>query len=65
MVFPVEIFPAALLAKEKWEDVIFFLQQLPVPASRKKEILVGWCNYVGAALTSDMVEKLLGPLAER
>lgn len=62
---PVEVFPAALLAKEKWEDVIIFLQELPVPPRRKKEILVAWCKYVGVALTHEMVEAVLGPLEER
>lgn len=65
MAFPIEIFPPALLAKEKWEDVIILLQQLPVPPTRKKEILVDWCQYVGAVLTHDMVVLLLGELAER
>jgi len=62
---PLEIFPAALLAKDKQEDVIAFLQKLPIPPRRKKEALVSWCNYVGVALTHEMVEVLLGPLEER
>lgn len=60
----IDIFPAALLAKDKEDDFILLLQQLPVPARRKKEILIEWCNYVGAVLTHDMVEKVLGPLGE-
>jgi len=59
----VEVFPAGLLAKDKEEEVILFLQRLPITERRKKELLVQWCHYVGAALTHDMVEKLLGPLA--
>jgi hypothetical protein len=61
----VEIFPAGLLARDKEEDVILFLQELPIPERRKKELLSQWCKYVGAALTHDMVEKVLGPLAGR
>lgn len=59
-----EIFPAALMAKEEWEDVIFLLQQLPVSQRRKKELLVEWTKLTGAVLTHEMVEKLLGPLGE-
>ena len=61
----IEIFPAALLAEEAWEDVVLLLQRLPIPARRKKELIVQWAKYVGAALTHDMVEQVLGPLAER
>ena len=61
----VEIFPAGLLAKEREEDVIVFLRTLPIPARRKKELIAQWAKYVGAALTRDMVEKVLGPLAGR
>jgi len=61
----VEIFPAGLLARDKEEEVIIFLRTLPIPARRKKELIAQWAKYVGAALTRDMVEKVLGPLAER
>ena len=61
----VEIFPAGLLAKEREEDVIVFLRTLPIPARRKKELIAQWAKYVGAALTRDMVEKVLGPLAAK
>lgn len=60
----IEIFPPALLAKDKEDEVIIFLQQLPAPPRRKKEALVDWCKYVGVALTKEMVEILLGPLSE-
>lgn len=58
----IEIFPPALLAKDKKDEVILFLQRLPVPPRRKKQALIAWCQYVGAALDREMVEKLLGPL---
>lgn|GEM_PF-4109176 len=60
-----EVVPAALLAKDKEEDFILFLRRLPIPPNRKKEVLVDWCKIVGAALTHEMVEAVLGPLAER
>jgi hypothetical protein len=60
----IAVFPEALLAKDKQDEVILFLQQLPAPARAKKEALVDWCKYVGVALTREMVEILLGPLAE-
>lgn len=61
----IAIFPPALLAKEKEDELIIFLKELPIPARRKKELLVEWCKYVGVALTREIVEALLGPLAER
>lgn len=61
----VEVFPAALLAKDKWQDVVLFLQELPIPERRKKELVVQWTQYVGAALTSDMVDEVLGPMGRR
>ena len=61
----IEVFPPALLAKEKQDDVILFLKELPVPPRAKKEALVAWCKYTGAALDHDMVIALLGPLEER
>lgn len=61
----IEIFPPALLAAEEWEDVVIFLQKLPAPPRRIKQALVDWTNYVGVALTHEMVEAVLGPLEER
>jgi len=61
----IEVFPPALLAKEKWEDVILFLKRLPISERAKKEALVWWCHYTGAALTHELVKLLLGPLEER
>jgi len=61
----IEIFPPALLAKDKEDEVIFFLQKLPIPDRKKKQALVWWSQYVGAALTEEMVKKLLGERVER
>lgn len=57
----IEVFPPALLFKEEWQQVVIFIQKLPIPPRRKKELVVEWCNYVGAVLTKDMVEEVLGP----
>jgi len=61
----IEIFPPALLAKDKWEDVVLFLLELPIPPRRKKQAIVEWAKYVGVALTHEMVVQVLGPLADR
>jgi len=61
----IEIFPPALLAKEAWEDVVIFLQQLPIPPRRKKHAIIEWAKYVGVALTHEMVVEVLGELADR
>lgn len=56
----INVFPPALLFKEEWDEVVLFIQALPIPARRKKELIVAWTSYVGAALTRDMVEEVLG-----
>ena len=61
----IEIFPAGLLAEDKLEDVILFLQELPLSPREKKYALIDWCKLVGVAFTHEMVELLLGPLAGR
>ena len=60
----IDILPKELLAKDKQHEVIKFLQALPVPARRKKEVLVEWTQEMEIALTNDAVVELLGPLAE-
>jgi len=61
----IEIIPAALLAEDKWDDFVVFLRALPIDPSDKKYILIQWTKLVGVALTSDMVEAVLGDLDER
>jgi len=56
----IQVFPPALLFKDKWDEVVLFIQGLPIPPRRKKELIIEWTNYVGAALTRDMVEEVLG-----
>ena len=60
----IEVFPPALLYKDKWDEVVIFLQQLPIPPRRKKELIVEWTQFVGAVLTHDMVKDVLGLEAE-
>jgi hypothetical protein len=57
-----EVIPESLLVADRKDNVILLLQALPIPQANKKEILVEWCNYVGAALTKDMVDRILNPL---
>jgi len=57
-----EIFPRELLTADKEDEVVLLLRQLPVPPRRKKQALIAWCKFVGAALTKDLVERVLGPL---
>lgn len=55
----IEVIPAALLSKDKWDDFLLFLQLLPVDDQDKKYLLMSWCQIVGAALTEDMVDAVL------
>ena len=60
----IEVLPAFLLNKEAWSDFVAFLQELPIPARRKKEVIVEWAGFVGVALTREMVKEVLGVDAE-
>lgn len=59
----IEIFPPALLFKDKWNEVVVFLIDLRVPPRIKKYLIIEWCKAVGAVLTEEMVRAVLGPLA--
>ena len=59
----VEIFPAYLLDKDKWDEAVIFIQTRPVNPRRKKELIVMWAQWVGAVLTREMVEQVLGDQA--
>ncbi len=59
----IEVIPGYLLEPERKDDLIIFLQRLPVPPRRKKEVFLEWAKYVGAVYTREDIEKLLGPLA--
>jgi len=56
------VVPGELLKPERKDDLILFLQKIPAPPRRKKEVYIEWCRYVGVALTREDLEKLLGPL---
>ena len=60
----IDVFPKELLFKDKQHEAIAWLQELPIPARRKKEVLVEWYEVMEVALTKDAVVELLGPLAE-
>lgn len=49
--------PIDLLDRDKKEDVIIYLRDLPIDPRDKKRILVNWCREVGAVLDKDMVER--------
>jgi len=59
-----DVFPKELLFKDKQHEVIKWLQELPIPKRRAKEVLVEWCRAMEVAVTSDAMVELLGPLAE-
>lgn len=59
----IELFPIALLDRTKWDEVVIFLSDLPIPPRRKKELIVEWTKVVGAVLTEEMVKAVLGKLA--
>jgi hypothetical protein len=61
----IALIPAALVAKEKWEDFVVFLKALPIDLNDKKYLIIQWCQLVGVALTHDMVYAVLGELDER
>lgn len=56
----IQYIPPYLLVADKEDEVILLLKGLPIPDRRKKQILIEWTKVVGAALTREMVEKLLG-----
>jgi hypothetical protein len=59
-----DVFPPELLFKDKIHETIAWLQELPIPARRRKEVMVEWCHAMEVAITSDVMVELLGPLAE-
>ena len=61
----IALIPAALLAKEKWDDFVLYLQALPVDVNDQKYLLIQWTKLVGVALTDEMVKAVLGRADER
>lgn len=60
----IDLIPKGLMSKDRQPEFIDWLQELPIPVRRKKEVLVEWCEAMEVALTKDAVVELLGPLAE-
>jgi hypothetical protein len=58
----IEVLPPELLTVDKKEEVILLIQSLPIPPQNKKELLIEWCKYVGAALTKEMVDRILSDI---
>ena len=56
-----DIFPEFLLDPKNRDAFLLVLADLPIPANRKKEILIAWTRITGVALTRDIVETVLGP----
>jgi hypothetical protein len=52
-----EVIPVGLMNKDKSDDVVAFIRDLPIDPMDRKRLLVQWCKMVGAALTRDMVER--------
>lgn len=56
------VVPGELLKPERKDDLILFLQRIPAPPRRLKQLYIEWCRYTGVALTREDLEKLLGPM---
>jgi len=49
--------PVDLLDKEKKEDVLIYIRNLPIQPEDRKRVLLYWCKEVGAVLDEDMVKR--------
>jgi hypothetical protein len=58
----IEVLPPELLTVDRKEEVILLIQSLPISQQNKKELLIEWCKYVGAALTKEMVDRILSDM---
>lgn len=56
----VDVIPVELLDKDRQEDVIVFIRDLPVDPEDKKRLIVEWCLYVGAVLSEEKVKGVGG-----
>ena len=52
------MFPLYLLDKNKKDDVIIYIRDLPIAPENKEWLLGYWCKKVGEVLDKDMVEKV-------
>ncbi|MBU2633924.1 MAG: hypothetical protein KJ674_01640 [Nanoarchaeota archaeon] len=53
-----KMFPLYLLDKNKKDDVIIYIRDLPIAPENKEWLLGYWCKKVGEVLDKDMVEKV-------
>lgn len=51
------VFGADLIDPDKEDEVILLLLRLPLQPEDKKQLLIEWCQLVGAALDEDMVRR--------
>jgi len=59
------LIPDDMFSPERKDDIIIMLRTLDVPPRRKKQALVDWSQSVGAGLTKEDFQKLLGIEYER
>jgi len=52
MASPTGILPEELMYPARLEDVIRFLEQLPIRGQKKEELLFGWARTVGVSISS-------------
>jgi len=57
------LIPEELLDPKKEREFLIWLISLPVDPWTKKYILIDWCNFVGVALTKEMVDIITGNAA--
>ena len=57
------LIPEELLDPKKEREFLLWLIRLPVDIWTKKYILIDWCNFVGVALTKEMVDIITGNAA--
>jgi len=57
-----DLFPEYLIDPEHMEEWVLLVRQLPIPPARKKQLAINYAQYnnFGAALTRELVEKVLG-----
>jgi hypothetical protein len=56
----IEVIPVELLDPDAKEKVIAFIRDLPAHPEDKKHLYIEWCRMVGAVLTKEDVDKVLG-----
>jgi hypothetical protein len=44
----------------QWSALVIYLRGMPIPARRKKQVIVEWCRIKNHALTKEMVREVIG-----